>query len=212
MKNPWVVIGLLIVILVGGSVLYSNNVASKNNEGITFKSHISGSDSAIITLTEYSDFQCPACASFQSVLSEVKNQFGDSVKIEFKNFPLTLIHPLAESAARAAEAAGQQDAFFAYHDLLYTNQIDWSNSRNPDVFFIQYANELGLDVDQFKRQMNSSIIKDKIKNDMKEGRDLGLTATPTFFLNGEKMTISTYEDFVNQIAKAIDPDVTFGVQ
>lgn len=211
MKNPWIIIAVIVVVLIGGSVLYSNNVASKSNEGITFSEHVQGNDSAAVTLTEYSDFQCPACAAFQPVLADVKNKFGDNLKIEFKHFPLP-IHPYAEAAAGAAEAAGQQDAFFAYHDLLYANQKTWSNSKNPSTQFIQYANELSLDVDKFKTQMNASAIKDKVKEESKEARELGLTGTPTFFLNGERMTIETYEDFVNQIAKAINPEVNFGVE
>lgn len=211
MKNPWAVIGVVMVVLIGGSVIYSNNVASKSNVGIVFSNHVQGSESAAVTLTEYSDFQCPACAAFQPVLADVKSQFADSVKIEFKHFPLP-IHTYAELAASAAEAAGQQDAFFEYHDLLYKNQQDWSNSPNPSAQFIQYANELSLDIDQFKRQMNASVIKDKVRTESKEARDLGLTGTPSFFLNGERMTIQTYEDFINQIAQAVNQDVTFGVQ
>ncbi|KKT80132.1 MAG: Protein-disulfide isomerase [Parcubacteria group bacterium GW2011_GWF2_44_8] len=205
MKNPWVIIGIIVVILFGGSFWYAGSTAENNNEGITFEPHVKGNPDASVVLVEYSDFQCPACATFQPVLADVLDQFGDSIRFEYKHFPLP-IHPLAEPAARAAEAAGQQGKFFEFHDVLFANQLSWSNSVNPAIPFVQYADELGLDVDTFKRHYNASLIRDRVREDLAEARQLELTGTPTFFLNGEKMVISTYEDFVNQIASAINPE------
>lgn len=202
MKNPWVIIGVIAVVLVGGSVWYSSTVAATNNEGITFTDHIKGSETATVKLTEYSDFECPACAAFQPVLADIMAEFGESVALEYKHYPLPM-HKLAVPAARAAEAAGQQDAFFAYHDLLFANQATWAKSPNPLVFFMQYAEELDLDTDKFKRHYNSSMINDRIIESAREARGLGLTGTPSFFLNGEQMKIETYEDFRNQIMVAL---------
>lgn len=199
MKNPWIVIGVIVAVLIGGSVLYSNSVAESSNEGITFSPNIKGNPDATVTLTEYSDFQCPACASFQPVLEDLMNEFGDSLKIEFKHFPLS-IHSQAESAARAAEAAGQQGKFFEYHDVLFANQSTWSNSPNPLLLFMQYAESLQLDVELFKRHYNASAIKDKVRQDLRSALEQKLTGTPTFFLNGERMNIESYEDFRSQIA------------
>lgn len=211
MKNPWVVIGVLVAVMLGGSIWYSGQVGQEGNEGITFEPHYKGNPDAAVTLVEFSDFQCPACAAFQPVLDEIVAQFGDSLKIEFKHFPLP-IHSLAEPAARAAEAAGQQDAFFEFHDLLYANQQTWANSPNPTGMFTQYAEELGLDLEKFKVQSRASMIKDRVREDLQEARSLGLTGTPSFFLNGERMSFQTYEEFINQISAAINPDVTFGVE
>ena len=105
-KNPWAIIGIVAVVLVGGSIWYSGTVAEKNNEGITFSPHIKGNPEATVTLAEYSDFQCPACASFHPVVIDVMEEFGDKIAFEYKHFPLP-IHPLAEPAARAAEAAAE---------------------------------------------------------------------------------------------------------
>jgi protein-disulfide isomerase len=204
LKSPWFIVAALAVVLFGGSFWYSSMVSERNNDGIEIRENIKGSNDAVVTLTEYSDFQCPACASFQPALADVMEQFAGQVKLEYKHFPLP-IHTLAIPAARAAEAAGQQGQFFEYHDLLFINQSAWSNSANPTVNFIQYATELGLDVDLFKRHMNSSILRDKVRDEFNEARGLGLTGTPTFFLNGERMTITTYEDFINQIAAAVNP-------
>ncbi len=202
MKNPWAIIGVVALVLIGGSIWYSNSVSAKNNEGIEFYAHIKGNENATVTLVEYSDFQCPACASFQPTLNEVLEEYGDSIKFEYKHFPLP-IHPKAEPAARAAEAAAQQGAFFEYHDLLFANQSTWSSSPASQAMFIQYAEELNLDVEKFKRHYNASKITDKVREHSKEARDLGLTGTPTFFLNGERMQIQTYQDFKDQIASAL---------
>ncbi len=202
MKNPWVIIGVIAIVLIGGSVWYSGNVADSNNEGVTITDHRKGSERAVVTLVEYSDFECPACASFQPVLQDIMTEFGDSLVLEFKHYPLPM-HKLAVSAARAAEAAGQQGAFFEYHDLLFSNQTTWTKNPNPIILFVQYAEELGLDIEKFKRHYNSSEIAKHITTSARTARELGLTGTPTFFLNGTQMKIETYEDFRSQIATAI---------
>jgi protein-disulfide isomerase len=213
MKNPWVIIGIIAVVLFGGSFWYASSTADKNNEGIAFEPHLKGNPDASVVLVEYSDFQCPACAAFQPVVEDVLSQYGDSVRFEYKHFPLP-IHPLAEPAARAAEAAGQQGKFFEFHDLLFANQLGWANSVNPAIPFVQFAEQLELDIDTFKRHYNASVIRDRVREDLAESRQLSLTGTPTFLLNGQRMVITTYEDFVNQIAAAVNPDapaVTIGV-
>ncbi len=211
MKNPWTVVGILALVLIGGSIWYSSIVGAKNNENITFSSHVKGNSEAAVKLVEYSDFQCPACTSFQLALQEIMAEYGDSLSLEYKHYPLP-IHPQAESSAKAAEAAAQQDAFFAYHDKLFENQDTWSRSKNPSVLFIQYATELGLDTEKFKRQMNSSLIRDKVRDSGREAREMGITGTPTFFLNGERMNYKTYEEFKDLIATVVNPEVDFTIE
>lgn len=194
------------VVLIGGSIALSRSVGEKNNEGvIAGTTHIKGNEAATVVLTEYSDFQCPACAAFQPAIEDVLQKFGDKLRFEYKHFPLP-IHTFADQAARAAEAAGQQDKFFEFHDKLFAEQAAWSKSPNPSLFFLRYAKELNLDVDQFTRQMKSSILKDEVSADRDEGTKLAITGTPTFFLNGERMVINTYEEFADQIARAVDPN------
>lgn len=208
MKNPWVIVGIIAVVLIGGSIRYSSGVGEKNNEGITFSPHLKGNTDSSIKLVEYSDLQCPACAQMEPIVKDVLDQYGDQISFEYKHFPLPM-HSLAETASKAAEAAGQQDAFFEYHDLLFTNQQTWSVSPNAMAMFVQYAKELNLDLDQFKKQMNASLIKDKINSEKQEGLAAGVTGTPTFFLNGQKMTFTTYDDFKAQIEAALNPEVKF---
>lgn len=207
MKNPWVIIGIIVVILVGGSVWYSGYAAEKNNEGVvTGTRHIKGPADAQVTLLEYSDFQCPACNAFQPVIQDVLNDFGDAVAFEYRHFPLSAIHPYAEQAARAAEAAGQQGKFFEYHDKLFAEQATWSKGPNPSAYFMRYAEELDLDLEQFGRQMRSTLLRDEVQADAADARAEQLTGTPTFFLNGVRMNIETYQDFYQQIALAVDPN------
>ncbi len=203
LKNPWVIVGLLALFMIGGSVWYSSYVTTKADEEVTANIfHIKGNPEAKVVLVEYSDFQCPACATFQTALNDIFDEFGNSIKMEFKHFPLP-IHSLAFNAARAAEAAGQQGKFFEFHDALFTNQATWSKSVNPMLNFMQYAKEIGLDTDQFKRQYGSSLLKNRVQEDQLKGRELGLTGTPTFFLNGEQMKFETFEEFYSQIAYAV---------
>lgn len=212
MKNPWIVVGLVAVVVFGGSFWYAAQAADKANEGVVADmSHIKGNPDATVTLTEYSDFECPACAAFQPVLNDIMTEFGDKLKIEFKHFPLP-IHSLAIPAARAAEAAGQQGKFFEFHDALFANQTAWSKSANPMVNFMQYAEEIGLDTDQFKRQYGSSLLRDRVQSELLAARDLNLTGTPTFFLNGVKMEPETFEDFYNQIAVAVGATTTAAIE
>lgn len=202
MKNPWIIIGIVAVVLFGGSFWYASVSAEKNNEGVVIKPHIKGNPDASVVLVEYSDLQCPACAAFVPAVSEVMNTYGDSVRFEYKHFPLP-IHPFAVQAAMAAEAAGQQDKFFEYHDLLFENQETWARSATPQALFIEYAERLELDVETFRRHMNASVLREHVQGQFAEGRERGITGTPTFFLNGERMQISTFEDFITQVGRAV---------
>jgi protein-disulfide isomerase len=211
MKNPWIVIGVLVALLVGGSVWYSSQVGQTYNEGVTVSQHITGNENATITLTEYSDFECPACGQFQPMVTDILGKYGDNIKFEYKHYPLIQIHKYAQIAATAAEAAGQQGKFFEYADKLFLNQKEWTKASNPTVLFAKYATELGLDVDKFSKQQRSSLLNDRVKADMTEARALGLTSTPSFFLNGTKMEIKSFEDFTTQIEAALNPKVDFSL-
>lgn len=211
MKNPFVVIGVIVALLIAGSVWYGSTVGSSYDEGVVVAVHTSGNESAAVTLTEYSDLQCPACAQFHPIVEDILAEFGDQIKFEYKHFPLAQLHPYAEAAARAAEAAGQQDKFFEYITLLFKNQSAWSQSRTPAALFVTYANELGLDTDQFTRQQRSSLLQAQVRSQFSEARGLGLTGTPSFFLNGIKMDVKSADDFRAQVAAAVNPNAEFNV-
>lgn len=211
MKNPWVAIAVIVVVLVGGSVWYSMGVEKTYNQGVVVTNHVTGPQDAKVTLVEYGDFQCPACGQFEPAIEKMLAEYGDQIKFEFKNFPLLQIHPFAEAAAIAAEAAGQQNKYFEYHNMLYAKQAEWTKGIAPGSYFMQYAKDLGLNADQFSTQLKSSMLQDKVRADYKAAMALGLTSTPTFFLNGTKMSLTNIDDFKAQVARAIDPTANFGV-
>lgn len=206
MKNPWVIVGIIAVVLFGGAIWYSGVASEKSNEGVSVSAepHIKGNPDAAVTLVEYSDFQCPACAAFQPVIEQLLASYGDKIRFEYHHYPLP-IHNFAQQAAVAAEAAGQQGKFFEMHDRLFLNQQEWSTSATPQAFFIKYATELGLDEEKFKTHLRSSILRDAVREDLRQAQSLQLTGTPSFFLNGEKMQFETFEDFLAQVAAVIDP-------
>jgi protein-disulfide isomerase len=207
MKNPWVVVGALAVLLFGGAIWYSSIATEKSNEGVVEVEHIKGNPDATVTLVEYSDFQCPACAAFQPVVKEILATYGDRLRFEYKHYPLP-IHPFAQQAAVAAEAASQQGKFFEYHDALFEKQEEWSKSTTPVAFFAKYAEELGLDVEKFKQHQKATLLRDAVRADLSDAKKLELTGTPSFYLNGEKMEITSFEDFIGKIALAVDPEGT----
>lgn len=203
-KHPWKIIGIIVVILIAGSFYLASKSSEGANEGVVLEPHIKGNPEATVTLTEYSDFQCPACGQFYPIVKEILEEFGDDLRFEYKHFPLVTIHRFAVPAAKAAEAAGQQGKFFEMHDKLFENQSTWSNAASPTIYFYQYAEELGLDMDTFKRQMRSSLIDDKIQAEFDEAREKGLTGTPSFFLNGTRMQFGTFAEFRDAIDIAIN--------
>lgn len=191
------------VIAIGASIVYAQYAGKQANVGITITPHIRGNETAVVKLVEYGDFQCPACGQFEPVVQEVMNQYGDQISFEFKHFPLISVHPFAVPAARASEAAAQQGKFWEMHDILYAEQNTWSKGANPLSYFITYAEKIGLNVDQFKTQYKASAIEDSVTADFKAARDLGLSGTPTFFLNGTQMEFTTVAEFKTQIETAL---------
>lgn len=205
-NNLGIVFIIVAVIAVVASVVYARHVATIANEGVVIEPHIKGNADAEVTLVEYSDFQCPACAQFAPYVTELLDLYGEQLSFEYRHFPLVTIHPYAIPAAKAAEAAGQQDAFFAMHDTLFREQSTWSNSANPVPYFEGYAEELGLDVELFSRHYKASLIEDKVQTDFAAARDLGLTGTPTFFLNGERLQLQNLSDLRTAVEEAIGVD------
>ena len=222
-KYFWYIVILVGVGCIAGIFMLSSHMAKKANEGVVITDHIKGSTSAKVVLTEYSDFQCPACGQFYPVLKKMMDTYGTELQLEYKHFPLSTIHQYAVLAAKAAESAGQQGQFWQMHDKLFENQNTWSKVATPQTYFMQYAQELGLDMDQFKRQMRSSILADHIASQFDEARNSGLTGTPSFFLDGIQLKFATIAEFDARIKDAIgvgtsssefatpQTDVTFGL-
>ncbi|HXT64056.1 MAG TPA: DsbA family protein [Pyrinomonadaceae bacterium] len=143
--------------------------------------------SSPVVLEEYGDYQCPPCGLLYPVLKDIEHEYGKQLQIVFHHFPLAKIHKNAMAAARAAEAARNQGRFWEMHDRLYRNQNTWKDLDDPRSVFTQYANELGLNVDRFTRDLDSPEVEQRIAADMQKGTSVGVTGTPTVFIDGNML-------------------------
>ncbi len=144
-----------------------------------------GESDAPIEILEYTDFQCPACRGSKPLIADLMARHPGEVRVIFKHYPLEG-HRWARPAHRAAECAHAQGHFWDYHHLLYDNQQVWAGEKNAEVF-IKFAADLSLDVSKFQGCMNSSEPDIGLEADIAEGKRMGIRATPTFFINGERL-------------------------
>jgi protein-disulfide isomerase len=181
-----ILVAALIIIFTWASWVDKNpSDVGKNNAGsieITDADWQQGNREAKLILVEYGDFQCPACGAYHPMLDALMSEFGDNLMFVYRHFPLTSIHPNALPAAQATEAAGKQEQFWQMHDVLFENQPEWSNTRDALKVFTGYAQNSGLDVEQFRNDYNSQSVKAKINKDSTSARKLGVNSTPSFFL------------------------------
>jgi protein-disulfide isomerase len=200
-----VVVGLIVLVL--GMI----KITSRAQSGLTWLSDqnfvvnwTKGAKSAQIILVEYSDFQCPACARYSRITKKLIEELGDDFQLNFRHYPLKQ-HINAELAAKSAEAAGRQGKFWEMHDLLFERQKEWIRNKNKDTekLFLQYAVSLDLNLEQFKSDLHSQAVTNKVHNDALSGRRSGVKGTPTFFLNGQKIIDNprNYETFKDLIIK-----------
>lgn len=167
-----------------------------NAAPVTEKDITKGPENPKATLIEYSDFQCPACKAYYLNVKQLSEEYKDSLRVVYRHFPLTSIHPNATLAAQASYAALNQGKFWEYHDLLFANQDSWAANGNPKKLFEEYAIELLLDLELFKVDMESEETKKFVEDQRVEGLNAGVNSTPTFVLNGNKIVNpATYVDF-----------------
>ncbi len=143
---------------------------------------VKGGENAKVTIVEWSDFQCPYCKRVTPTLEQIHETYGDQVRVVFRHLPLS-IHPKAPAAHAAAEAAHQQGKFWEMHDKIFANQRELSAEK-----FVEYATELDLDVDRFKKDVVSSDVKKQVDGDSGAAATLGITGTPAFFVNGRYLS------------------------
>lgn len=169
-----------------------------------------GSVNARITLTEFADFQCPACRSARtSIIQRVMSDYPQDVKIVFRHFPLGPSHPLGTLAAQAAEAAGAQGKFWEMYDLLFVNQEEWgdtsksiSEGQARDMF-IKYARNLSLDTAKFEMDIKTNAYSSIISGDFNAGQAAGVNSTPTFFVNGRIVNEPSYDAVKRAIEESL---------
>lgn len=199
-------IGILVGYIIWGTGLVAPNAqAAESADAVLYKRfnipvdgfYSQGPDNAPITLVEFSDYQCPFCQRWHDeVFQPLLAAYPDKIKFVYRNMPLVSLHPDAFSAAEAAMCAGDQNAYWQYHDKLLSG-----TSLGNDVY-LRYAQELGLNTQAFSDCISSHKFKDKIQKDSQFGASMNVTGTPTFFLNGIRVVgaqpLSYFKDLIDK--------------
>ena len=184
-------IGFFTVVIITAGVFFfsrskpQENPNQKADETVLYSNtkNFLGDTNAPVKIVEFADMQCPACRTAQPILKSVLEKHKGQVYFIFRHYPLST-HKNARQAAKAVEAASLQGKIWEMVDLLFTKQPEWSEKSDPEELFAGYAQELGLDVEKFKADLEESY--DIIDRDFADGNKLSVSSTPTFFINGEK--------------------------
>jgi protein-disulfide isomerase len=153
---------------------------------VSDKDHILGNADAPLTLVEYGDYQCPHCAAADLVVQALLPAFGENLRVVFRNFPLTQIHPVAEMTAEFAESAGSQRKFWPAHDAIFAWAREYGSENLGPETFGSIAGQLKLDADKLAADMREQRYLQRIKDDFNSGVRSGVNGTPTFFINGQR--------------------------
>lgn len=146
-----------------------------------------GGSASKVTVVEYLDFECEACGAYYPTVERLKKEYGDSVTFVVRYFPLPG-HRNSRTAAYAAEAAGKQGKFWEMYNILFTKQREWSEQKVANQSqFEKYAQEAGVDIVQWKKDVASAEVKKRVNDSYEEAKNLQLTQTPSFFVNGAKI-------------------------
>ncbi len=219
-KKSWMIFAIIVVAIVGGMIYISTqnrlNVSDINNDQLNtiigaesrngdIADHEIGSKSPKVTIIEYADYQCPGCSAAAPKAKALAEKYKDHVRLIFRNFPIASSHPNARAAAAVAEAAGLQGKFWEMNKLLYTNQDAWKNANitDRDNIFKSYAEQLKLNIDQYKTDIASNKVKNKIDFDMALGRKHGVAATPTFYVNGKNTEMDSSGSIESSVKEAL---------
>lgn len=216
-KAGWIIFIVVVVGLLGGLVVYSrlsnpsidvssidpNKVQAASEANGNIGDHVYDADDGKVTLIEYGDFQCVYCAQAHPQIKSMLEDYGSVVTFVFRNFPITSAHPNAKAAAAAAEAVGLQgnDAYWAMFDTLYQNQPQWGSlsATQRSSEFYNYALGTGIDMDAYNKALEDDVsaINQKIAYDMALASQQEVSSTPTFFLNGKKLSSDIISDIQN---------------
>ncbi len=171
--------------------------------------NFAGGPNASVVVEEFADFQCAACAGANPTMNEIKSMFGSRIKFVFRNYPLAIPqHDKAYDAAVAVEAAGMQGKFWEFQSQLFNNQKDWSSNPNYKQMWSDYAKNLGMNVDKFTTDMAGLGAKSRVDADMARGRGLGVSSTPSVFINGVLVDFNSMT--VAGLKSAIDAELAKG--
>lgn len=171
---------IVFVVVAVAALYYGTNENSEANSSTEPRG-----EAQTVQILKYSDYQCPACKAYIPLQEQLEREFGDLVEIEYRYFPLSG-HQYAHLAARSAEAARNQGKYEEMHDLIFDNQETWSTG-GAEEHFISYAEQLDLDMEQFQEDVESDEVHEIVDRQKAEGERRTVSATPTFFINGQKI-------------------------
>ena len=193
---------LLFVFLYGVYLLTNTAPNYKEIMTITSDDHVKWSSERKHVLIEYSDLQCPACKLYHEMLSSFEASgspqaaIPKKVTLVYRHFPLYQIHENALQMAYGAEGSSKQGKFFEFVTALFADQDNLSKTKDPKTYLVDKAKAAGLNIEQFKKDMDSQYVKDKITSDLSGGERAGINGTPTFFLDGQKLEFKSPQEFV----------------
>jgi protein-disulfide isomerase len=193
---PFIIVGAVALATLGsGALLYQAKrphlltiPADKAvpGKGTAESIHIRGNPNAPVRLEEFGDFQCPPCSSAAVFIDQLVKEYHPNLKLVFRNLPLP-VHRYAREAALAAEAADLQGRYWEMHDVLYREQAVWSKADNVRELFDSYAGMIGLNLNQFKKDIASDKARQRIESDQERADSLGVRSTPTVFINNQEL-------------------------
>ncbi|MFU8812647.1 MAG: DsbA family protein [Balneolaceae bacterium] len=189
MKNKPVLLatGIAILLVVGSLFYYGTNQSepAADRSGEPQK----------VSILKYSDYQCPTCRVYVPIQQQLKEEFGDLIEIEYRHFPLGGFQ-YSRLAAHVSEAAREQGKFREMHDLIFEHQQRWSQGGAEEIFF-GFAEQLGLDMEQFAADVESEEIQQRVERQRQEGMRRMVNGTPTYFINGQRLQQlpGSYEQF-----------------
>jgi len=211
----WASFIIILGLIVWGLVVAMNKApAAPKGVGtpadVTMADNVRGPMDAPVTLIEYSDFQCPACAAYYPLVERLFSESSTTLRFVYRHYPLPQ-HKNADLAARAAEAANSQGKFWEMSQQIFENQTSWSELGDARArqIFAGYAASLGLNMEKYSTDLESAGTKQKVRDQYREGVAIGINSTPTFFVNGKTITNPrNYDEF----KKIIDDALKGGTQ
>jgi len=205
---PFVIIaGVLAAAIGAGALLFRSTQPQPSTTSLPASSPVVSpavtTSKSVVTIEEFGDYQCPPCGALHPTVKNLKNEYGDRIRFVFYHYPLTQIHKHALEAAHAAAAAGLQGRFLEMHNLLYESQNAWSEADDLRPIVVNFARQLGLDLERFTRDMDGARVDALVSADVRRANSMGVNATPTLFIDGqlienEKLTVENLRKEINQ--------------
>lgn len=191
----WAIVGIVVLIALVVGLAKVASGPGTDTKVMPTRTIERGAATSTVTLVEYGDFQCPACKTAWPLVETLYQEFGSRVHFVWRQYPLRNLHKNGNNAALAAEAAWHQGKFWEMYNMLYENQEKWSEEGTAPKIFEGYAEEIGLDLAQYKQDVASPAVKLAVDADVNEARAKHIPGTPSFLLNGEMIKPGKLEEF-----------------